>query len=194
MMAKKLFLLTTAIVAVGFSGTACSGGDDDDDDDGTFTLNSGAFNLEVTDIPNNTCWPASNPIAVLAPGISFPIDIISTNGQSFILLTPEEVQAFLPPVEGTITGNDLAADGSVEDFAVPNQVGNCLLDLDMTADGTLTGNDEFDATLTANLDVGPSCDPDVDIENGLIPFPTLTNTTAGTCTLTLETEGTPEID
>ena len=193
MMAKKLFLFTTAIVAVGLSGTACSGGGDDDDDD-TYTLSSGAYNLEISEIPNNTCWPPANPLVVLAPGVSFPVDIISTNGESFILVTPEEVQAFLPPVEGTIDGNDLAADGSVTDFPVPNQVTDCELDLTMTADGVLTGNDEFDATLVANLTAGPECDPDIDIENGLVPFPTLTETTAGTCSLTLETFGVPEID
>ena len=192
MLAKKLLLLTTAVLALGVTSASCAGGDDDDDD--TYTLSSGEYDLEIDAVAANTCFPQD--LLNLIVGVAFGVDIVSTNGTSFLLVTPEEIQAFLPPVEGTIDGNDISAAGNVQ--GVPLGTAGCMMNISATAIGELTANDEFVADLDADLEVPASaaadCAPyvgeDLPIESPFpIPFPTLTNTSSGTCNVLLETNG-----
>lgn len=190
MFSKKILLLTSAALALGVAVSACSG---DDDDAGNYTLDSGAYNLDISDIPTNTCWPTSNPLPLDLTSIALPIDIISTSGDSFQIVMPDAVSSFLPNVEGTIIGNDLDASGDVIGYAL--NTSGCILNINATAIGELTGDNEFNATVTANLSVN-STDTCVDLvgepipgTNDLVPFPTLTNVTNGTCSIALVGDG-----
>lgn len=189
MFAKKLLLVTAAVLAVAVAASACSGGGTKGGD--TYTLSSGDYDFTVADVPTNTCWPQSNPLPISLVGLSIGIEIVSTNGTSFLLLTPDTLSSFLPPVQGTINGNDLAASGTVTGYAL-DTAGNCVLDVTADADGELTGDDEFAATITASLTAGADCSAFVGQPipgtQGLLPFPTLTNGSAGTCSIAIAGE------
>jgi hypothetical protein len=191
MLSKKILLLTTAVLALGVAASACSG--DDDDDGGSYSLASGDYNLDITDLPVNTCWPAGNPLPLDLTSIALPIEIISTSGNTFQIVMPDAVSAFLPNVEGTINGNDLDASGDVVNYAL--NTSGCILDIHATAVGELTGDNEFNATVTANLHV-ESTDTCADLvgesipgTNDLVPFPTLTNVSNGDCSISLVGDG-----
>lgn len=189
---KKLSLFSIAVLTLGVTAAACSGGDDDDG--GSYTLSSGEYDLDITDIPTNTCWPPSNPLPIDLTSLALPIEIVSTNGNTFQLVMPDAVSSFLPNVEGTIDGNDLNAAGEVTNFAL-DTAGNCILDIAATAIGELTGDDEFNATVTANLhvDATDSCaefvGESIPGTNDLVPFPTLTGVSNGDCSIALVGDG-----
>lgn len=191
MFTKKISLFSIAALTLGVAAAACSGGDDDDS---TYTLSSGEYDLDITDLPTNTCWPTSNPLPIDLTSLALPITIVSTNGSTFQIVMPDAVSAFLPNVEGTITGNDLDASGQVNNFQLDTS-GNCILDIAATAVGELTGDDEFNATVTANLsvDAADSCAAFVGEAipgtDGLVPFPTLTGGSNGTCSIALVGDG-----
>jgi hypothetical protein len=190
MLSKKILLLTSAVLALGVAASACSG---DDDDDNTYTLDSGEYNLDITDLPTNTCWPAGNPLPLDLTSIALPIEIISTSGTTFQIVMPDTVSAFLPNVSGTIDGNNLDAAGNVPNYAL--DTAGCILDVSATAVGELTGNNEFNATVTATLHV-ESTDTCAQLvgesipgTNDLVPFPTLTNVSNGDCSIALVGDG-----
>ena len=190
---KKLSLFSIAVLTLGVTAAACSGGDDDDG--GSYSLSSGEYDLDITDIPTNTCWPTSNPLPLDLTSIALPIEIVSTNGNTFQIVMPDAVSSFIPNVEGTIDGNDLNAAGNVDNYLLGTSGGNCALDIAATAIGELTGDDEFNATVTANLSVTApdSCagyvGESIPGTNDLVPFPTLTAGSTGTCSIALVGDG-----
>lgn len=192
MFTKKICLFSIAALTLGVAAAACSGGGGGGG--GDYSLSSGDYDLDITDIPTNTCWPASNPLPIDLTSLALPITIVSTNGSTFQIVMPDAVSAFLPNVEGTIDGNDLDAAGQVNNFAL-DTAGNCILDIGATAIGELTGDDEFNATVTANLsvDAADTCAAFVGEAipgtDGLVPFPTLTNGSNGTCSIALVGDG-----
>jgi len=197
MRTKKILLGFTAILAVGVTTAACSG--DDDDDGGSYTLASGDYDLDVTDVPaaTNTCFPPpdGDSLIGLLTATSLPIEIVSTNGTSFQIIMPEVAQAILPSVEGTITGNVLAADGDITGLVVAT---NCSMSIVAVVDAELVADNSFSiAALTVDITVPSSsaagCSPlvgeTIPGTNDLVPWPTLTAGSSGTCTLTLVGDG-----
>lgn len=201
MLSKKFFLLTTAVLALGVAASACAGGDDDDDG-GTFELTSGEYSLDEITVPaaTNTCWPSPMGDALIATlsAVALPVEIISTNGTTFSIVMPDIADEILPSVDGTITGNDLAASGNAPGLVVGS---GCTMSIAATADGVLTDDNEFDVSLTANLSVPQADAADCAVFVGesipgtedLVPFPILTETSSGTCTVTLDAIGYPDV-
>ena len=152
MRAKKLLLGITAAAAASIGVAACSGGGGSDG--GTHDLDSGEYLYTVDDIPTNTCYPGNigDPDGLPIPleGVELPIDIVADSETTFSLVPPELAQTFIPPIEGTKTGNDLAANGSSNPFFLGSDA-NCGLSVSAVADGTMTADNTFDATITATL-------------------------------------------
>lgn len=197
MRTKKILLCFTAILAVGVATTACSG--DDDDDGGSYTLASGDYDLDVTDVPaaTNTCFPPPDGDALigLLTATSLPIEIVSTNGTTFQIIMPEIAQAILPSVAGTITGNDLDANGSITGLVVTT---DCTMGITAVVDAELVADNAFTITaLTADFTVpaadAAACSPlvgeTIPGTNDLVPWPALTNGSSGTCSITLIGDG-----
>lgn len=200
MRTKKIFLGFTAILAVGVTTAACSGDDDDDGGSGNYTLESGDYGLNITDVPvaTNSCFPSpqGDDLIALLTSIELPVEIISSNGTSFSIIIPDVADEIIPSVSGTITGNDLAAGGNAPGLVVTT---GCTMSVSATVDAVLTGDNQFDLTgLVADFSVPASdaaaCAPLVGqtipgTEPANVPWPALTNGSSGTCSITLVGEG-----
>lgn len=197
MRTKKILLGFTAILAVGVATAACSG--DDDDDDGNYTLASGDYDLDVSDVPaaTNSCFPLPDGETLIEFLISatLPIEIISTNGATFQLIMPDAVSAILPSVDGTITGNALAANGDATGLVVGS---GCTMNIVADVVAELVDDNEFDisgltASFTVPTAVASSCSAFVGGSlpgtTGLVPWPVLTGGSSGTCSIVLVGSG-----
>lgn len=127
----------------------------------TFTLESGTYELQPEAYDPNTCWPDDS----FPPLVNLPVKL-TVNGDGTVLIEGEGLSAgVLPTIEGTVDGNALEAgpesfevdatdeEEADEDYAGTDGdgQGNCVLIFEATAEGTLTKNNEFDATLPINL-------------------------------------------
>lgn len=143
---KKVLLSAVAVVASGIVAAACSGGGGGGD--ATYTLEDGTYNYRTDTVSNDTCWPESESVPPVV-GVNLPF-LITVNSETSFTLTGTGISAGLvPPINGTKTGNDIAATGS----AKANLTTACSLDITATANGVMVADAEFDADIDIGLDV-----------------------------------------
>lgn len=154
-MRNKTILLfaAAAALAMGAKG-GCGGGKDDGPK--TFTMQSGLYEFTPTEYNPNTCW---TPEQQFPPILPFQFQV-TADGSGGWTLSPDGVaEGLFPEISGTVDGNALSAgpesydlDATDEEEADPDYTGNpgegdCFVHFSATADGTLTANDEFDASI-----------------------------------------------
>lgn len=198
-MRKILTMLLIGSVAGLTMGAGGCGGKDDGPK--TFTLPSGTYEYTPTTYDPNTCWTAAQAFPPILP-FSF---IITDNGDGTFMLEGDGIAAgIFPSMEGTIDGN--AMDAGPANFSIdafddeqldPDYTGptpDCTVNFDATADGELTGNGQFDATIeiTVSDANGTGCseftndtstvEDNDSLDLGIpVPFPGIDT---GPCTLT----------
>lgn len=149
----KAFRLVGSLAAVAALATACSGGSSSsspigDDDDDAFKLTDGHYAFVIDSVPSDTCWapPKTNPEVPMTIGGEFTVV-----GNDVTIVTDASGSIPSQTLELTKNGNDLTGGGSGP--ADLNEQGiNCVLQIDGTFDGLMTGLDEFDATMSIDVD------------------------------------------
>lgn len=188
---KKVILASLAIVASGIAAAACSGGGGGGTT--TYTLEDGTYNYRTATVSNDTCWPESESVPPVV-GINLPF-LITVNSETSFTLTGSGISAGLvPPINGTKTGNDILATGSMT-IALTN---TCSVNIMATADGVMVADAEFDADIDLTLDVATlntmgtasNCSGLTSADFGGILTPPATIKSNGTCGLTLSGTGT----
>lgn len=136
------------VLAISFSSlaaTGCSGGASSGAATGGFALTAGTYDDVITSVPVDTCWapPKTNP--------TLPMTIvaaIAVDGNT-LTVTPETTGGVSQSFTVTRDGNALTGD-SVGDADLNPDL-NCVLHIVGTFDGTVTGDDAFDATQTVTI-------------------------------------------
>lgn len=184
-MQKKIPLAATALATLAVLAAACSGGGGGSS---THAFTSGNYDFTIAMVSQNTCVdPGLNSVIM---GITPTFAIVSTSDTMFTILAGGALGSVIPPIAGTRSGNDLTASGMgtyvVTTAGQPNPSSpGCTLNINATAPGTLTADNEFDDTITANISAanGSSCNS-LTISGSSIPL-TLTPPATGTCALAL---------
>lgn len=189
----RLLLGSTAILTLGIFAAACSGGGGGG---GSHKLESGDYSFtpdSTTPVTGDTCFDAGTESALTGVIGGVTLTIVSTNGTTWVLVPPSIAQGFLPPIAGTIDGNNLAATGNV----ALDATSACNLAISGTIAGVLTADDIFNTDLTLGIDANTTASnglasncsslagTTIPGTGGLLPFPTLSNPTNGNCALTL---------
>ncbi len=134
-------------------GTGCGGGvssspagGDDDDGDATYTLSDGIYTYTLSEVPADTCWapPKENP--------DVPMTIeaeVTSAGNTVTMSASSDLGDF--HLELARDGNQLLG-GSSDVLDLNESYGlDCVLQIDSQLEGTITGDDRFDATHTIDL-------------------------------------------
>lgn len=182
-MQKKIPLAATALATLAVLAAACSGGGGGSS---THAFTSGNYDFTIGMVSQNTCVdPSLNSVIM---GLTPTFAIVSTSDTMFTILAGGALGSVIPPIAGTRSGNDLTAGGMGQYVVSTAGAGSpgCTLNINATAPGTLTADNEFDDTITANLSaaMGSSCSK-LTISGNSIPL-TLTPPATGTCALALQ--------
>jgi beta-glucanase (GH16 family) len=110
-----------------------------------FTLESGLYDFVLERLDSNTtCWPAAFPIAI-------PIEFAVTVSGAEITMTEKAGSAgAFPVMVGSVSNNSISAGPASKTFGLPGR-GNCYLVIETKLSGTLTNNNEFDASLDIKI-------------------------------------------
>ena len=146
----KAFRVVGSIAALAAFGAACSGGSSSSSPvggDDAHKLTDGHYAFVIDNVPSDTCWapPKTNPETPMTIGGEFTVD-----GNDVTIVTDASGSIPSQTLNLTKDGNDLTGGGSGP--ADLNSQGiNCVLQIDGTFDGLMTGLDEFDATMSIDV-------------------------------------------
>lgn len=107
---------------------------------GDYSLSSGDYNYNATSAPTNTCWGAAKGV----PALPMAVDATITMNGNVADVTLHITTSISAAISMTKTGNDLSGTNAADIDLNPNI--DCVLHVDSTITGSMTGNDAFDAT------------------------------------------------
>lgn len=185
---KKVILAATAMATIAVFGAACSGSKSS----GPKKLESGEYQYDVATISPDTCFDASTEALLKTQGLlKFMLTTSNATADGPFTLVPPSVAAdIVPPIVGTRTGDALTAAGNLT-YDVDS---SCSLAISANATGALTADDEFDADIALSISAATTASNGLASNcahlagttiGGVVPFPTLTPTSNGSCALTL---------
>lgn len=183
-MIRRILLSSVSLVALALVAAACSGGDDDDA--GAFDVTGGLYELTLSSVVNDQCWADDNLVPPLAVGA---IDLlVSATDAEFSVVPSNAARFYFQPVIGSRDGNDLLVLLGNGTLLVTS---NCSVAVSTSGGGLVTGENEFELLLTATLEAmstgtagGCAAFTGETWPGATVPFPTLTEPTNGTCTVT----------
>lgn len=146
---KKLVLFAFASVPAFLLAAGCGGGSSSSGNpsNSTYTLSDGTYDYVATSDPTNTCWAPPKTTIALPMTIAASITV---NGNDVTITGTQG--GVTGDFHATMTGNALA--GTVDQDADLNQAStpiDCVLHIHGVLNGTMTANDEFDATNTIDV-------------------------------------------
>lgn len=182
-MIRRALLSAASLAALALVASACSG-DDDDDGGGEHLVTGGLYELTLSSVIGDTCWPDDNLVPPLAVGA---IDVlVNASGADFTLSPSAFARFYFPPVAGTRDGNDLSAMLGNGTLVVTS---NCSVMVTTSGDGLVTDENVFEVAFTSHLEASGTASNGCAVWAGqtwpgtTIPFPVLTDATDGTCSV-----------
>lgn len=180
-MIRRLLLSSAALAALALVASACTG---DDDDDGAFVVAGGSYELTLSAVAGDSCWPDDALVPPLAVGA---IDLLVSASNGAFTISPSPFARFwFPPVAGVQDGNDLSMLLGNGTLVVTS---NCDVAVSTSGDGLVTGDDTFDVAFTTHLQASGTASNGCAVWAGetwpgaTIPFPVLTDATDGSCSV-----------
>lgn len=179
-----LVLLSLSVLAA-----ACSGDDGGSTTGGENTLTGGPYELTLSSVENDTCWPQT---ALVPPeGVGFVSLLVTASAENVSISPTSAARFWFQPVAGLRDGNEITLDGN--GVLTMGTAYNCEISVTNTGTGEVTDDDILELTLTAELaatTTGTNGCASLSGEDWpgstapVIPFPMLTNATNGSCSLT----------
>lgn len=188
-MIRRACLAAVLLLSLSLLASACSGEDDGTTGGGANALGGGSYELTLSSVTNDTCWPQTTQVP--PEGAGFVSLLVSASDANVTISPSAAVRFWFQPVQGLREGNDVTLDGN--GVLTMGTAANCSISVTNTGTGEVTADDTLDLTLTAELDATTTgTNGCASLEGGdwpnqtapVIPFPMLTNATDGTCSLT----------
>lgn len=181
-MIRRTLLSVTSLGALALVAAACSGSDDGGSPD--IDLAGGLYEFTISSVSNDLCWGEDNLVPPEGVGA---IDLLVTATDAEISLSPSTAARFyFQPVVGTREGDDFLLIGNGTLLVTSN----CDVSVSTSGSGLVTDENEFELSLTAELQaISTGTSGQCSTHAGqtwpgaTIPFPTLSEPTNGTCSV-----------
>ena len=182
-MIRRALLSVTSLGALALVAAACSGSDDGGSSD--FGLAGGLYEFTISSVSNDLCWAEDNLVPPAGVGA---IDLlVSASNDEFTVSPSTFARFYFQPITGPQDGNDL---GVLLGNGTLTVTSNCDVSVSTSGGGFVTADDVFELTLHADVQAISSgtsgqCSNHAGQTwpGATIPFPTLTEPTNGTCSV-----------
>ena len=182
-MIHRVLLSSTALASLAVLAAACTGSDDGSGSD--FELTSGLYEFTIASVTNDLCWAEANQVP--PEGVAAIDLLVSATGAEFSATPSPYARFYLQPLFGAREGDDLIVLIGNGTLTVTS---NCDVSVSTSGSGLVTADDVFELSLHADLQAistgtsGQCSSVAGETWPGAtIPFPTLSEPTNGTCSV-----------
>lgn len=182
-MIRRVLLSAASIVSLALFAAACTGGDDGGSQE--HDLTGGLYEFTIAEVTNDLCWAEDGLVPPQGVGA---IDLlVGTTGTEVSIVASTFARFYFQPVLGPRDGNEL---GVLLGNGTLTVTSNCDVSVSTSGGGLVTADDVFELSLHADLQaISTGTSGQCSALAGetwpgaTIPFPTLTEPTNGTCSV-----------